>query len=161
MEEVRLHRFAGTFEDIPYDTYVQSPVGLVGKSNGKTHLIFHLSFAEKNSINFYTPKYLCSVKYNDLDSAIRLCMRGAYMAKAGMKSAFRHLLIKPQDRRWLIMKARNPWENNKTYYFVEKCEAFGSSISCSHFQGVSNGIEFIFRSRKGSKATNYLMTYFS
>ena len=46
MNEVKLKRFSGSFEEIPFRNYVQSPVGLVPKSgnSGKTRLIFHLSF---------------------------------------------------------------------------------------------------------------------
>ena len=135
-------------------------MGLVGKSNGQTRLIFHLSydFHDGKSINHHIPKELCSVKCNDFDSAIRLCSEiwaKAFMAKSDIKSAFRHLPIKPEDRKWLVMKALNPW-NNKTCCFIEKCVSFGCLISCSHFQRVSNAIEFLFRKRSGSKAINYL-----
>ena len=77
MKEVGLGRYAGPFEEIPFDTFVQSPIGLVPKDGGKkTHLIFHLSYdftgsGGFGSINSFIPKELCSVKYNDLDSAIQ------------------------------------------------------------------------------------------
>ena len=64
IKEVKLHRLAGPFEKIPYeDSYVQSPVGFVDKSNGRTHLIFHLSydFQEHKSINYHTPTEMCTV----------------------------------------------------------------------------------------------------
>ena len=74
MDEVQVGRFAGPFSDIPYkDTYIQSPIGLVPKAGNKTRLIFHLSYTFKNgnkSVNYHTPKELCSVKYNDLDVAV-------------------------------------------------------------------------------------------
>ena len=87
MKEVKLHRYAGPFEQIPYDNFIQSPVGLVPKDNGtKTCLIFHLSYyfkrlvdgklrPQQNSVNFYTPKDLCTVRYKDLDCAIRSCLK--------------------------------------------------------------------------------------
>ena len=83
MKEVRLNRYAGPFEEIPYDNYVQSPIGLVPKDNGKKmRLIFHLSYdfkradeSEKfNSINHHTPQELCTVRYRDLDYAVRACL---------------------------------------------------------------------------------------
>ena len=42
----------------------------------QTHLIFHLSFdfgekEEERSVNFHTPKEFCSVKYHDLDFAVK------------------------------------------------------------------------------------------
>ena len=78
MAEVKLGRHAGPFTEIPFENYVQSPIGLVPKAGNKTRLIFHLSYdfdKEKHrSINFYTPKEWCTVKYNDLDYAIRTCL---------------------------------------------------------------------------------------
>ena len=108
MKEVKLHRFAGPFEQIPYEEFVQSPVGLDEKASGQTG-------------------------------------QGADMAKADMKLAFRHLPIRSEDRKWLVMKTVNPWEpEEKAYYFTDKCTPFGSSISCANIQRVSNAIAFIF-----------------
>ena len=45
MKEVKEKRYAGPFTEIPYDTYIQSPIGLVPKDGGKDwRLIFHLSY---------------------------------------------------------------------------------------------------------------------
>ena len=46
MKEVKLKRYAGPFEKLPFDDdYIQSPIGLVPKDGGKKcHLIFHLSY---------------------------------------------------------------------------------------------------------------------
>ena len=77
MKEVKLGRFAGPFEKIPFEFYIQSPIGLVPKAEGQTRLIFHLSYDFPNgnrSINHWTPKELCSVQYNDLDHAISNCI---------------------------------------------------------------------------------------
>ena len=100
MKEVKLKRFAGPLDKIPFKNFIQSLIGLVMKQNGDKRLIFHLSNARKTSLNAYTLKELCSVKYRDLDHAIRLCLQagpGAYMAKSDMKSAFRNLPIRPED----------------------------------------------------------------
>ena len=59
MKEVKLERFAGPFEQIPYE-HIQSPVGLVPKGkNGDTRLIFHLSYPRGGNskyVNANTPK---------------------------------------------------------------------------------------------------------
>ena len=79
MKEVKALRSAGPFNRIPFDEgYVQSPVGLFPKAGNQTRLIFHLSYDFKKSfksINHYIPADQCSVKYNDLDHAIRGCLR--------------------------------------------------------------------------------------
>ena len=79
MKEVKAGRYAGPFEWLPTEFYVQSPFGLVPKANDKTRLIFHLSYnfgsAESDkSVNHHTPEHLCSAKYCDLDHAICGCL---------------------------------------------------------------------------------------
>ena len=81
MDEVQLGRFAGPFESPPFDYFIQSPVGLVPKSgsNNKTRLIFRLSYdfgtEERDKLfNYHTPYELCTVKYKDLDWAIKLSL---------------------------------------------------------------------------------------
>ena len=44
MKEVKLGRYAGPFDSIPFKNFIQSPIGLVPKDKGKdSRLIFHLS----------------------------------------------------------------------------------------------------------------------
>ena len=75
MKEVKLRRFAGPFERIPFEHYVQSPIGLVPKAENQVRLIFHLSFnfgpaKRDKSTNYHTPHEMCTVSYRDLDDAI-------------------------------------------------------------------------------------------
>ena len=79
MKEVKLGRYAGPFKNIPYQNFIQSPIGIVPKGGGKkTRLIFHLSFdfdkEGQDSLNYHTPDELCSVKYMDLDYAVKLSL---------------------------------------------------------------------------------------
>ena len=78
MKEVKTGRYAGPYPDIPFDSYMQSPIGLVPKAGNKTRLIFHLSYNFKGgqgSVNSNTPEDICKVKYNDLDHAMRNCIQ--------------------------------------------------------------------------------------
>ena len=75
MKEVKHGRVAGPFEEILYKNFIQSPIGLVPKAGGdQTRLNFHLSYNFKTdglgSLNSYTPRDKCSVKYRDLDYAV-------------------------------------------------------------------------------------------
>ena len=183
MKEVKLQRVAGPFDTIPFDNYIQSPIGLVPKANNKTRLIFHLSYNfgndQPDSVNACTPHEFCTVKYNDLDAAIRQCINvsrmaellndgdgSIYLGKMDLTSAFRILCMNRGSWRWLIFKAVDP-EDGKTKYFVDKCLPFGASISCSHYQRFSNSIRHILEYRlnkiKGlprnphtKETTNYL-----
>ena len=75
MKEVSLGWYSGPFDikDLPFQSFIQSPIGLVPKAGGQTRLIFHLSYDFSNgnpSVNACTPQERCKVKYWDQDHAI-------------------------------------------------------------------------------------------
>ena len=138
MREVEKKHFAGPFKKVPFDSYIQSPVGLVPKDGGKeTRLIFHLPYPRSgSSINSETPQNVCSVHYPDFTEAIQLCLREGvlcHLSKLDMKSAFRNLCMSKWSWAWLIIMAKSPIDG-QIYFFVDKCLPFGASISCAHFQ---------------------------
>ena len=163
MKEVKLKRYAGPFDKVPFDTYIQSPIGLVPKDGGKnTRLIFHLSYPRnslKQSVNANTPDQLKRVKYSDFDQAVLLCIEEGgefcFLSKSDMSAAFRQVEIRPEHWRYLIMMARCPLDG-KTYYFIDKCLPFGAAISCAIFQKVSDAISFIVYKRTNKKNVNDL-----
>ena len=150
MKEVQEKRFAGPFEKVPFNTYIQSPIGLVPKAGNKTRLIFHLSYdfngdnLDSKSVNYHTPDQLCTVKYNDLDAAVGQCIsilkeidgilwnqngKGKHIlvfGKSDLSNAFRLAPMKVGHRRWLVLKAQHPitkiWQ-----YFVDKCMPLGQA----------------------------------
>ena len=77
MKEVQLKRYAGPFAKVPFENFIQSPIGLVPKDSGKnTRLIFHLSFPrDGQSVNSETPREWCSVKYPEFDDAIKCILK--------------------------------------------------------------------------------------
>ena len=168
MKEVDLRRFAGPFEEIPFRYYVQSPVGLVPKGKGnQTRLIFHLSydFERYKSINHYTPDHMCKVKYNDLDFAIKACLYWCkrtgidqlFYGSVDFRSAFR---ILPTSRKYwplMLIMAKHP-VTGRTYFFADKCLAFGHGISCALFQKFSNAVKYLIEYITGCSwsVTNYL-----
>ena len=186
MKEVRLKRGAGPFREIPFDNYIQSPIGLVPKAGNKTRLIFYLSFdfskegIEEQSLNFHTPKQLCSVKYNDIDYAVKAILwlafgseanagkfakdmpgrkppRKIFAGKTYVSSAFRLVPLLQKCWKWLIMKAQDP-RSGEWRYFVDKCLPFGASISCAIFQRISDALKYLIEYRMASwdSITNYL-----
>ena len=165
MAEVKQNRVAGPYDQPPYQNYIQSPIGLVPKANGKTRMIFHLSYEFKqNSVNAHIPEELCTVKYCDLDQAIKFSLKlgrkPVVYGKTDFSNTFRLVPLKPHCRAWLVMKAENP-VTKKIQYFVDKCLPFGSSISCAIFQRFSNAVKhiFVFRTRKNGLiiwVVNYL-----
>ena len=166
MKEVEKKRYAGPFTKVPFSNYIQSPIGLVPKDNGKdTRLIFHLSYPRSGkSVNSETPKDLCKVKYPDFSQAVKLCMlsgqgKAAFSGKSDFKSAFRNLPMSKTDFMLLVMIAENPIDH-KIYYFVDKCLPFGASISCAIFQAFSDAVAHIFRKITGKDTVNYLDDYY-
>ena len=127
---------SNTNKDNAHNTYDTSDNNEDNKANigqpdldSTTRLIFHLSWPPGESLNNYMPDEKGSVKYNDLDKAIQLCLevinndnnpnRECYLAKTDIKSAFRHLPIRKQDWCWLVLMAQYPVTNEK-FYFVDK-----------------------------------------
>ena len=161
MKEVKLKRYAGPFETIPFKHFIQSPIGLVPKDNGTdVRLIFHLSHPQRgnSSVNANTPKHKASVKYPDFNKAVALCIRAGKrcsLSKSDFRSAFRNLCLRKFDWKFLIMKAVSPLDG-KTYYFVDKCLPFGAAISCAVFQSFSNAISHIVRYKTNKENVNYL-----
>ena len=171
MKEVQLKCVTGPFDEVPFKNYIQSPIGLVPKAGNKTRLIFHLSYdfgggEAGHSVNACTPREKCKVKYNDLDNAVRLCLKVSelaklvnngskviYLGKTDLSSAFRILCMNRRSFCWLVFKATNP-STGKVQYFVDKCLPFGASISCAHYQRFSNSLRHILQFKTGRRAIN-------
>ena len=137
---------------------------LVPKDETDTRLIFHLLYprdGSNSSVNANTPREWCTVKYPDIDTAIRLLLnlgKQAVMAKSDLKSAFRLLGMSKKSWPWLVMMAKNPIDG-KIYYFFEKCLPFGSAISCAIFQAFSDALAHIVRFKMEQDLVNYLDDY--
>ena len=177
MKEVKVKRYAGPFKQIPFEDYIQSPIGLVPKNSGRdVRLIFHLSYLKDgDSVNLQTPKELSSVQYPSFDDVVHRCLEeikfleslldstkpvleNIFVGKSDMRSAFRNLGIRPDQTKFLVMMAKSPIDG-RTYYFVDKCMPFGAAISCSHFQEFSNAVAFIVKTKTGKWVINYLDDY--
>ena len=166
MTEVEAKRYAGPYESPPFKYFIQSPLGLVPKDKGKkTRLIFHLSYPRKgaySSINSEIPYEFCKVKYPSFDNAVKLCLeagKNCHAAKSDMARAFRNVPLAVKEFAILLMKAEHPL-TGKTFFFVEKCLPFGSSISCKIFQDFSDAVAHIVRTRTRRNLVNYLDDYF-
>ena len=169
MKEVRLKRFAGPFNRVPFKSFIQSPIGLVPKDNGRdTRLIFHLSYPRDGttSVNGNTPQSKCSVVYKDFDEAVRMCLdllngehnETVFLSKSDADSAFRNLGLCRNSWHWTVLKARSPFDG-EWYFFVDKCVPFGASISCVLFQEVSDAVAHLVQFKTKKPLINYLDDY--
>ena len=164
MTEVEAKRYAGPFKNIPFEYFIQSPIGLVPKDGGKkTRLIFHLSYPRTGgSVNAGISKDKCSVKYPDFSEAVKLCLlagKNCFGAKSDMAREFRNVPLNSDSWNFLILKAEHP-VTGETWFFVDKCLPFGASISCAIFQAISDGIAFLVKFRTSYPLINYLDDFF-
>lgn len=174
MKEVAVKHIAGPFRQIPFDNYMQSPVGLVPKARDQMRMIFHLSYdfnETYRSLNFFTPDDLCSVHYNDLDTVMTQCLAmlqqlnflpgdpnaTIWFSKTDLKSAFRLLPVQRDQWPWLVFKAKHP-KDRQDRFFVDKCVPFGASRSCALFQSFSDSLKHLVEFYTGHCYTvvNYL-----
>ena len=113
MVEVQAGRYADPFKNVPFDNFIQSPIGLVPKDKGKkTRLIFHLLYPKKgDSVNSGIPQEFCSVRYPDFSEAVQLCIkagRNGKAAKSDMSMAFRNVPMNKMSWRFLVLMAEHP-----------------------------------------------------
>ena len=161
MKEVQLKRYAGPFNQVPFTNFPQSPIGLVPKAGNKTRLIFHLSYdflkTGNLSINKFTKREAWSMRYNDLDEAVKIGIKlmgkdkkWIYCSKTDLTTAFRMIPLHQSTWKWLTVKAKNP-DTGEMQYFFDKCLPFSHSISCAIFQCFSNALkhlaEFVLNSK--------------
>ncbi len=83
--EVEKGRVCGPYDELPFQNYVCSPLGLVPKAGqiGKYRLIFNLSAGIPYSINEQTPAAFKTTRYHNLDEAIALTHDCGVNAKLG------------------------------------------------------------------------------
>lgn len=153
MKEVRENHTAGPFRgkhQLPFKHYWQNPVGLIPKKGNpnETRMIVNLSYKDNFSVNHFTNKEECTVKYRDMDAAVAMIMEihnkhgQVFLSKCDGRAAFKQLPISPSDYHLLVMKAEDP-VSNEMCYFVDKVVVFGSSKSCRIFSDFAASLAHI------------------
>ena len=89
-------------------------------------------------VSEFIDKEYCTVRYSSIDDAVRMVQKlgkGARLAKADIKSAFRLLRIWPGDFDQL------GFSFSGTFYF-DKCLPMGVAVSCSLFEKFSSALHW-------------------
>lgn len=125
-----------------------SPFGVIPKKGkpGKWRLIVNLSAPEGQSVNDGIDSALARVTYTSLDEVIRRILqlgRGARIAKADVRTAYRNVPVHPRDRWLLGMK----W-GGATY--VDGTLPFGLRSAPLLFTALGDGIQWV-AERSGAK----------
>ena len=128
--------------------------GVIPKKHqcNKWRLITDLSFPRSNSVNDAINPALCSLTYISVDQVAAIAMqlgKGALLAKADIKSAYRLIPVHPQDRIWLGMQ----WDNK---LYIDGMLPFGLRSAPKIFTAVADALEWCVHKRGVDYIFHYL-----
>ncbi len=136
-----------------------SPFGVIPKKGkpGRWRLIVNLSAPEGASVNDGIDKELASVAYTSVDEVVRRVVklgRGAELAKADIKAAYRNVPVHPKDR-WLLGMR---WEG-ETY--VDGTLPFGLRSAPLIFTALGDAIQWIAMEKGATWLRHYVDDFVS
>ncbi|HEY9760293.1 MAG TPA: reverse transcriptase domain-containing protein [Oculatellaceae cyanobacterium] len=154
--EVSLGRTAGPFASLPQPNLRCSPVGAVAKKDSNEYRrIHHLSWPRSGgSVNddiVDSEVHYC--RFDDAVTMMRRLGRGALFAKLDIKSAFRCVPVRPEDRHLLGFV----WEGE---YYADLVLPFGLRSSPGIWERYSSSAEWILRNEYGVKHVIHFVDYF-
>ncbi len=146
-EELAAGKIRGPFDKPPLPSFKMSPLSLREKSTPGTYRLLHNLSAhyDERAVNYNILHEFTLVQYARLRDAISLIQevgRGAYLAKADIKHAFRIIPLHP-DIYYLFGFL---WRHS---YYYDTCLAMGLSEACQIFETKSDGITYILRTHFG------------
>ena len=154
-KEIALGRIAGPFFTRPMPNLRLSPIGVVKKKSPSSgwRLIQHLSYPLDKSVNSGIDPELSTVQYTSFDRVLDMVAsleKNALLAKMDVLSAFRLLIIHPDDFELFGFKF-------KDRFFFDKCLPMGCSASCALFEKFSTFLEWAVRtSSRKEEIEHYL-----
>jgi len=156
-EEVSLGRMIGPLPAVVARRVHCSPFGVIPKGHtpGKWRLIVDLSSPKKFSVNDGIDPSWCSLSYVTVDRVASQAGRlglGTLMAKVDVRSAYRIIPVKPEDRLLLGMR----WGG---HIYVDACLPFGLRSAPLIFTAVADGLEWIVKRQGVQFIYHYLDDY--
>ena len=141
-------------EQVPYIHCHISPFGVIPKRGkpGKWRLIVDLSSPHNASVNDGIDKDMCSISYTTVDQIVEVLLslgRGALMAKADIKQAYRIVPVHPDDRHLLSVQ----WEGQ---VLVDKVLPFGLRSAPLIFTALADALQWIMTRRGVYPVFHYL-----
>ena len=152
--EIAKSRVAGPFSTPRFPNLRCSPFGVIPKKGqpGKWRLILDLSSPTQHSVIDGIPKDPFSLQYIFVDDAIKILIvqgPGAVMAKFDVKSAYRNVAMRPDERHLLGMRWRD-------LFFVDLALPFGLRSAPFIFNSIADLVEWIL---KVNYSVRYLLHY--
>ena len=138
--ERQLGKIAGPFLGKPFPYFRVNPLGCIPKKdNCGYRMILDLSLPLEFSVNSFIPDSFATVKYESFDTVVNFIInsgRGALIAKADIKDAFRIIPVHPDDYHLLGYKLGD-------FYYYDKVLAMGCRSSCQIFEAFSSMLQWI------------------
>ena len=143
--EIELERIAGPYDDPPFPNFKCSPLAIREKSTpGKFRLLHNLSYPyDARSVNFNISKENSTVKYESIQSAIKLIQEhapNAFMAKSDISEAFRLLPLHPSQYHLTGFT----WQGK---YYYDRCLPMGLASACKKFEEFSDALKWILETK--------------
>ncbi len=131
-----------------------SPFGVIPKKGkpGKWRLIVNLSAPDGRSVNDGVDRTLSSVAYTSVDEVVRrvlLLGRGAEVAKADVRVAYRNVPVHPEDR-WLLGMR---WKDK---VFVDGALPFGLRSAPLLFTALGDTVEWVATQKGATWLRHYI-----
>ncbi|MCP3664866.1 MAG: hypothetical protein GY696_20620 [Gammaproteobacteria bacterium] len=126
------------------------------KGSEKSRLIHNLSVPTGRSVNDCISPEDAKTQYSHFDSAVdlvRKCGKNAWLSKADLKSAYKHLVVKPEQ--WHLLGLHLDGSKGKEYYF-DATLPFGLRTSCAIFNKLADALAFCARQRGVEHEVHYL-----
>ena len=131
--------------------------GVIPKGKtGKWRLIVDLSSPEGASVNDGIDPCLCSLTYMMVDDAAQSVVgagKGAFLAKADVKQAYRMVPVHPEDRLLLAIL----WDDS---LFVDSALPFGLRSAPKIFNALADALEWLIRHERVESTMHYLDDFF-
>ena len=151
-KEMTAQRIAGPFDNPPLPRLQCSGVGVVPKNTGGWRMIMHLSAPLSSSINDGISKEEFTLRYSTVDDAARIIRKlgsNTLLAKIDIKSAFRTIPVRVQDRELLGIY----WQNK---YYIDCCLPFGLRSAPYIFNQYAEALEWILKNHGIQYVIHYL-----
>ena len=168
MTEVALGRKAGLFSQLPFQTYVRLPMGIVVQKYSesvKYCIIHYLSWPPGDTVNDHINTQTSTAVSMLFEQAVSLVKKhgvGTLMAKLDLTDAFKHILVHPED--WPLLcsswDASLPDSSVKHQYHVDLFFPFGLCSSLAIFNQYADVLEFSMQVNGIRDLLHYLDDYF-
>ena len=119
-------------------------------------MIWHLSYPQGDSINTFIDSEFSTVQYTSFDkvlSTINEIGKGALLARMDVKSAFRLLILNPDEFDLFGFKF-------KGQFFLDKCFPMGCFASCALFEKLPSFLEWTIKFISGKESIEHYLDDF-